>query len=67
MSKFAENLRTLRKEKKLTQPELAKELNVSKAMISFWENGVCEPTASNIIAIANFFNVCIDDLLKSVL
>ena len=65
MSCFAQNLKTLRMEKGLTQPQLAKELNVSKGMISFGENGIYEPTASNIINIAKFFNVSIDDLLLS--
>ena len=63
MNYFANNLRVLRKEKGLSQPELAKELNVSKGMISFWENEKYEPTASNIIAVAKFFNISIDDLL----
>ena len=52
-----------RKEKNLTQPELAKALNVSNGMISFWENEKYEPTASNIIAVAKFFDISIDDLL----
>lgn len=63
MNYFSSNLKTLRKEKNLTQPQLAKELNVSKGMISFWENGIYEPTATNIIAVAKFFNLSIDDLL----
>lgn len=63
MSYFAYNLKALRKEKKLSQPELAKAINVSKGVISFWENDIYEPTASNIIKIAQFFNVTIDELL----
>ena len=63
MNYFAQNLKILRKEKGLSQPELAKELNVSKGMISFWENEKYEPTATNIILIAKFFNISIDDLL----
>ena len=65
MNYFAYNLKILKKEKDLTQPQLAKELNVSKGMISFWENEVCEPTASNIITVAKFFDISIDDLLLS--
>ena len=63
MNYFAINLKGLRKEKGLSQPELAKALNVSNGMISFWENEKYEPTATNIIAVATFFNVTIDDLL----
>ncbi|MBP3631063.1 MAG: helix-turn-helix transcriptional regulator [Clostridia bacterium] len=65
MNYFAYNLKALRKEKNLSQPELAKALNVSNGMISFWENAKYEPTASSIIIIAKFFNVSIDDLLLS--
>lgn len=63
MNYFAQNLKYLRIEKNLTQPDLAQALQVSKGMISFWENGKYEPTATNIIAVAEFFNVSIDDLL----
>ena len=63
MNYFGYNLKILRKEKNLSQPSLAKELKVSKAMISFWENGIYEPTATNIINVAKFFDVSIDDLL----
>ena len=67
MNYFASNLKTLRKEHNLSQPALAEALNVSKGMISFWENGIYEPTASNIIAIAKFFTISIDDLLLSLI
>lgn len=63
MNYFAQNLKSLRLEKNLAQPELAQALHVSKGMISFWENGKYEPTATNIIIVAEFFNISIDDLL----
>ena len=63
MNYFSVNLKTLRVDKKLSQSQLAKELGVSNEMISFWENNIYEPTATNIITIANYFNVSIDDLL----
>ena len=63
MNYFASNLKLLRLEKKLSQPQLAEELGVSKGMISFWENEKYEPTASSIIIVAKFFKVSIDDLL----
>ena len=63
MSCFAYNLKVLRKEKGLSQPELAIELDVSKGMISFWENEKYEPTASNIIKVSQYFGISIDDLL----
>ena len=63
MNYFAYNLKILRKEKNMSQPELAKALNVSNGMISFWENEKYEPTATNIIKVAGFFKISIDDLL----
>ena len=63
MNYFSHNLKTLRLYKKLSQPQLALELGVSKGMISFWENEKYEPTATNIIVVAKYFNISIDDLL----
>ena len=63
MNYFSHNLKVLRLDKKLSQPQLAIELGVSKGMISFWENEKYEPTASSIIIVAKFFKVSIDDLL----
>lgn len=63
MSTFKENLKTLRIEAKLGQVELAKKLDVSKGIISLWENGLREPNMSSLIAIAKFFNVSIDFLV----
>lgn len=59
-SKFCERLKELRLEKGLGQIALAKELGVGKSVISLWELGKCEPTLSNLIAIARFFDVSLD-------
>jgi len=60
---FCERLKLLRVEKKLSQPELAKLVGVSKGMISFWENGINEPTISNLIKLCHIFDVSSDYLL----
>lgn len=60
---FKNNLKNLRLEKNLGQIELAKKLNVSKGIISLWENGLREPNMSNLIAIAQFFDCSIDFLV----
>ena len=57
---FKDNLKSLRQEKGLGQVELAKNIGVSKGIISLWENGLREPNMSSLIALANFFNVTID-------
>jgi transcriptional regulator with XRE-family HTH domain len=60
---FCERLKELRIEKAVGQVELAKELRVSKGIISLWENGLREPKLSNLIALATFFGVSIDYLV----
>ena len=62
-NKFAYNLKYLRLEKGIGQPELAKQIGVSKGIISFWENGLREPTMTSLIKLARFFDVSIDYLV----
>lgn len=62
INNFAERLKELRIEKKIGQIQLAKEIGVSKGIISLWENGLREPTLSSIIALAKFFEVSLDYL-----
>lgn len=63
INKFAENLKYLRQEKGIGQVELAKEIGVSKAIISLWENGLREPGMISLINLAKFFDVSIDFLV----
>jgi transcriptional regulator with XRE-family HTH domain len=60
---FKDNLKSLRIEKGLGQVKLAELLGVSKSSISYWENGVQEPTMSALIKMAKFFGVSIDYLV----
>lgn len=60
---FAERLKDLRGEKQLGQVELAKELHVSKGIISLWENGLREPSMSSLITLALYFKASIDYLV----
>lgn len=48
MQTFAEQLNTVRKERKLTQEQLAQELNVSRTTISRWEKGVMMPDLDTV-------------------
>lgn len=59
---FYERLKELRIEKGVGQIELAKAINVSKGIISLWENGLREPKLSNLISLAQYFEVSIDYL-----
>ena len=59
---FCERIKELRIEKGIGQVELAMAINVSKGIISLWENGLREPKLSNLISLAIFFEVSIDYL-----
>ena len=52
----------LRKEKGLSQRQLAKELGTSQANLSRWEQGLNEPSIIECWKIADFFDVSIDFL-----
>ena len=59
---FSDKLRQLRKEKRLTQLELAKAINVTDRSIKRYEAGTVEPTLSVILALAAYFKVSLDYL-----
>ncbi|MBR4003085.1 MAG: helix-turn-helix transcriptional regulator [Clostridia bacterium] len=59
---FGTRLKDLRLEKNLGQVAFAKQIGVGKSIISAWETNKSEPTLSNLIKIANFFNTTIDYL-----
>ena len=61
---FNEKLQTLRKEKNLTQEQLAELLFVSRTAISKWESGRGYPSIESLKMLSIFFNVSIDDLLS---
>ena len=61
---FADKLLLLRKQKSLSQEQLAEMLEVSRQSISKWESQQALPEASKIISISNIFDVSIDQLLK---
>lgn len=60
--RFGNTLKELRRERKVGQIALASAIGVSTGIISLWENGLREPTLSNLIALADFFDVSLDYL-----
>lgn len=62
---FNEKLQELRKNRSLTQEELAKALFVSRTAISKWESGRGYPSIDSLKEISRFFSVTIDDLICS--
>ena len=63
MSDFGERLKFLRKEKKLTQTELAKMLNTTQGTVGKWENNKLEPNFKKLILLAKYLDVSTDYLL----
>ena len=62
---FNEKLQELRKQRGLTQEELAASLYVSRTAISKWESGRGYPNIESLKAIAKFFSVTVDELLST--
>ena len=61
---FHEKLQELRKERGLTQEELAEALFVSRTAVSKWESGRGWPSIDSLKEISQYFSVSIDDLLS---
>ena len=61
---FHEKLQTLRKQKGLTQEELAQKLYVSRTAVSKWESGRGYPNIDSLKAISACFSVTVDELLS---
>ena len=60
---FCERLQQLRKEKGLSQLELAKVLGTTQRRISYMELGKVEPDLETLVLLANFFDVSTDFLI----
>ncbi len=63
MAKFEEILAELRKDRGLSQKELAEIFHVSSSTISSYETGVHIPDANQIVQFADFFDVTADYIL----
>lgn len=61
-NEFSENLKILRKSKKLSQEKLADELKVSRSLIGMWESGQRKPSYETLELLADYFNIRLDDL-----
>ena len=63
--KFGDNLKLIRKNKKMSQEQLAEKMNVSRQSVSKWENGEAYPEMNNILELCKIFNCKINDLVHS--
>lgn len=60
---LAENIRQLRKQRKLTQEKLAEALGVTVGAVYKWESGQSQPELSMLVELADFFDTSVDVLL----
>lgn len=61
---FHNKLYQLRKQKGLSQEELANRLNVSRQTVSKWEVGDSTPDMEKLVAISDLFEISLDKLVK---
>ena len=61
---FNEKLQQLRKNKGLTQEELAQSLYVSRTAVSKWESGRGYPSIDSLKELARYFGVTVDELIS---
>ncbi len=62
---LSQNIRNLRREKRMTQEEFAKALGVKRSMIGSYEEGRAVPKPDLLIRIASLLGVSVDELMKS--
>ena len=62
---FAENLKQLRKEKQLSQEELAEILDVSRQAVSKWEQGIGYPEVEKLLLLSRKLNISLDSLMAT--
>ena len=63
--KFGDNLKLIRKNKNMSQEELAEKVNVTRQSVSKWENGEAYPEMNNILELCKIFNCKINDLVHT--
>lgn len=61
---FGDVIYNLRKSRKFSQVEMAKQLGVTKQTVSNWENNNILPSIDMLVKVSNFFSVSTDFLLE---
>ena len=64
--KLADKIMTLRRQQGWSQETLAEKLDVTRQSVSKWEQGISDPSTSNLFALAKLFGVSVEELLKEV-
>ena len=61
---IADRIQCLRKNKGLSQEELADKVGVSRQAVSKWESGASDPSTSNLSALAKLFGTTAEEILR---
>ncbi len=64
MKTIGEKINTLRKQRNMTQDELAEKMGVSSQAVSKWEKDMSIPDLPVLIELSDFFHVSLDELVK---
>lgn len=62
--KLADNLKTLRKFRSLTQEKFSKEIGIKRCSLGAYEEGRATPDIETLLTICDYFNITLDDLVK---
>ena len=60
---IGENIKRLRRERGMTQEQLAEKLNITNAAVSKWERGDSLPDITMLFPIADYFGISVDELM----
>lgn len=64
MKTIGEKINTLRKQRNMTQDELAEKMGVSSQAVSKWEKDMSIPDLPVLIELSDFFHISLDELVK---
>ena len=62
--RFPSNLQKKRQSLGVSQVKFAEDLGLTRSMVASYEQGVAEPTLCNLVKMANYLNVTVDELIK---
>ena len=62
---FQDTLKELRKNKGISQYDLAEALNISRSVVAKWETGLTLPNEENVKLLMEYFNVSKQELFKN--
>lgn len=63
---LGEVLKDLRTKNRMTQEFVGETIGVSRQAVSKWESGECDPSTSNLIALAKLYGTTVEEILQSI-